>query len=51
MNEHSGEVQVVLLLSNPLSSDLTVEVMTSNVTALGEHYSMCMNYYNSTYII
>ena len=51
MNEHSGEVQVVLDLSNPLSSDLTVEVMTMDATAIGKHYSMCMNYYNSIYVI
>ena len=48
VNENSEEVQVVLHLSNPLSSDLTVEVMTNNVTALGEHYRICVNYFNST---
>ena len=51
VDERSGMAQVALVLSNPLSSDLTVEVTTNDVTALGEHYSMCMNYYNSVYII
>ena len=37
MNENSGEAEVVLYLSNPLSSDLIVEAITSNDTALGEH--------------
>ena len=47
MNEDSEEVEVVLYLNNPLSSNLTVEVITSNDTALGEHYSIHMNYCNS----
>lgn len=51
MNEKGGEAQVVLRLSIPLSSVLTVEVITMNATALGEHYSICMNYCNSVYII
>ena len=51
MNEHSEDVQVLLHLSNPLSSNLTVEMMTMNATAIGKLYSMCMNYCNSVYII
>ena len=47
MSENIGEAEVVLYLSNPLSSDLTVEVITSNDTALGEHYSIHKNYCNS----
>ena len=46
-NENSEEAEVVLQLSNPLSSDLIVEVITSDDTALGEYYSMYMNYCNS----
>ena len=48
VDERSGMVQVALVLSNPLSSDLAVEVMTNNVTALGEDYRICVNYFNST---
>ena len=47
IDERSGMVQVALVLSNPLSSDLTVEVTTNNVTALGKHYSICVNYFNN----
>ena len=37
VDERSGMVQVALVLSNPLSSDLTVEVTTNDVTASGRH--------------
>ena len=44
VDERSGMVQVALVLSNPLSSDLTVEVMINDVTAIGEYYRICVNY-------
>ena len=47
VDERSGMAQVALVLSNPLSSDLTIEVTTTDVTALGKHYSICVNYFNS----
>ena len=37
VDERSGMAQVALVLSNPLSSDLTVEVTTNDVTASGRH--------------
>ena len=37
IDESSGTAQVTVVLSNPLSTDLTVEVINSDVTALGEH--------------
>ena len=37
VNEDSGPVQPVLVLSNPSSTDITVEVFNTNITALGEH--------------
>ena len=46
VDERSGMVQVALVLSNPLSSDLTVEVTTNDSTALGKRYSICVNYCN-----
>ena len=46
VDERSGMVQVALVLSNPLSSDLTVDVMSNDVTASGKHYRICVNYCN-----
>ena len=37
--EDSGPVQPTLLLSDPLSFDITVEVFNTNITASGEDYS------------
>ena len=37
VNESSGAAQVVLVLTNPLSNDLTVEVTNNDVTALGKN--------------
>ena len=36
VNEDSGSVQPVLVLSNPSSTDITVEVFDTNITALGK---------------
>ena len=48
VDERSGMAQIALVLSNPLSSDLTIEVTTNDITASGEHYRICVNYFNST---
>ena len=39
VSENSGAVQVILVLSNALPTDMIVEVMNINGTALGECYS------------
>ena len=36
INENSGPVQPVLVLSNPSSTNVTVEVFNTNITALGK---------------
>ena len=35
INEDSGPLQPVLVLSNPSSTNITVEVFNTNITALG----------------
>ena len=35
INEDRGPVQPVLVLSNPSSTDITVEVFSTNITAIG----------------
>ena len=44
VDENSGTAQVTVVLSNPLSSDLTVEVINNDGTASGKTFSICMNY-------
>ena len=36
VNEGSGPVQPMLVLSNPLSTDITIEVFNTNITAIGK---------------
>ena len=36
VDENDGQVQVVIFLSNPSSTDLTVEVTDSSSTAMGK---------------
>ena len=36
VNENSGPVQLMLVLSNPLSFDIAVEVFSINITAIGK---------------
>ena len=36
INENDGQVQVVLVLSNPSSTNIVVEVEDSNVTAMSK---------------
>ena len=38
VHENSGHVQPVLVLSNPTSTDITVQVMDERGTATGELY-------------
>ena len=38
VRESSRSARVELALSNPLSSNISVEVIDSNITALSEHY-------------
>ena len=41
INEDSGPLQPVLVLSNPSSTDITVEVFNTNISAIGK----CMYLY------
>ena len=36
VNENDGPAQPVLVLSNPSSTDITVQVRSNNITATGE---------------
>ena len=40
VNENAGSAQPVLVLSNPSTSDVTVEVTTTDGSATGEYYSI-----------
>ena len=42
VNEDSGPVQPVLVLSNPSSTDTTVEVFNNNITARGKYSGINM---------
>ena len=44
VNEDCGSVQIGLALSNPLSSDITVEIFTTDGSATGEYCSILINY-------
>lgn len=46
VDENDGPVQAVLVLSNPLSSNVTVEVMGTDISATGDHET-----YNNLYSI
>ena len=37
VDENNGSVRIVLVLSNPSSTDITVQVRDSNNTATGEY--------------
>ena len=43
-NENSGSVQFVLVLSNPSSTDITVQVDNTDGSATGEYCSILINY-------
>ena len=44
VNEDSGSAQLVLVLSNSSSNDITVEVLNIDESAFGEHSSTMINY-------
>ena len=44
VNEDGGPAQPVLVLSNSLSNDITVEVVNICVSATGEYCSILINY-------
>ena len=44
VDEDSGPVQPTLVLSNPSSTAITVQVTTSGGSATGEYYSILVNY-------
>ena len=44
VNENAGPAQPVLVLSNPSSSNITVEVLTTDGSATGEYCSILINY-------
>ena len=44
VNENAGPARPELVLSNPSSTDFTVEVFNTNRTAFGEYCSILINY-------
>ena len=44
VNENAGPVQLVLVLSNPSSTDITVQVTTTDGSSTGEYCSILINY-------
>ena len=44
VNENAGPAQPVLVLSNPSSTQFTVEVINTDITATGEYCSILINY-------
>ena len=44
VNEDTGLVQPVLVISNPSSTDTTVQVTNTDGSATGEYYSTLINY-------
>ena len=44
VNENAGPAQPVLVISNPPSTDITVQVTSTNGTAGGECCSILINY-------
>ena len=44
VNENSGSVQFVLVLNNPSSTDITVQVTNIDLSATGEYCSILINY-------
>ena len=46
VNEDDGPAQPVLVLSNPSSTDITVQVSTTNGSATGKYVNYLMKTYN-----
>ena len=44
VNEGAGAAQLVLVLSNPSATDITVQVTTTDGSATGEYCSILINY-------
>ena len=44
VNEDAGPVQLVLVISNPSSTDITVQVTNTDRSATGEYCSILINY-------
>ena len=44
VNEGAGSVQIGLVLSDPSSTDITVQVTNTDGSATGEYYSILINY-------
>ena len=44
VNENAGPAQPVLVLSDPLSTDITISVYNTDGSATGEYCSILINY-------
>ena len=44
VNEDAGQAQPVLVISNPSSTDITVQVTVTDGSATGEYCSILINY-------
>ena len=44
VNEGAGRAQLVLVLGNPSSSDITITVFNTDVTAYGEYWTWARNF-------
>ena len=44
VNENDGSAQIGLVISNPPSTDITVQVANTDGTATGEYCSILINY-------
>ena len=44
VNEDAGPAQPVLVLNNPSSTDITIQVTTTDGSATGEYCSILINY-------
>ena len=44
INENDGFAQIGLVLSNPSSTDITIEMFNTDVSATGECCSILINY-------
>ena len=45
INENAGPAQPALVLSNPSSTDITVQVFNTDGSATGEYCSILINYH------
>ena len=44
VNEDAGSAQPVLVISKPLSTDITIQVTSTDLLGIVEHCSILMNY-------